>query len=103
MSNNGWSKWQVNTQKSDYRSWTVYRAFLLANGQYIYDDELQYSTLTFPTYVRTDCLDCLLITYWCSEEELLQFLNGSLPPPVISKSSPEARLPLARLTVSDKG
>jgi hypothetical protein len=95
MSNNGWSEWQINTQKSDYRSWTVYRAFLLANGEYVYDDELQYSTDTFRTYVPTNCLDSLQVAYWCSAEELLQFLNGSLPQP--------ARLSSARPTVSDEG
>jgi hypothetical protein len=103
MSNNGWSEWQINTQKSDYRSWTVYRAFLLANGQYVYDDELQYSTTTFPTYVPTTRLDSLQVAYWRSEEELLQFLNGSLPQPAVSTSYPEAHLPCARLTVSDVG
>jgi hypothetical protein len=103
MSGNGWSKWQINTQKSDYRSWTVYRAFLLANGEYVYDNELQYSTLTFPTYVPTNCLDSLQVIHCCSEEELLQFLNGSLPQPAVSRSCPEALLPAARLTVFDKG
>jgi hypothetical protein len=44
----------------------------------------------------------LQVAHWCSEEELLQFLNGSLPQPVDSKRYPEARLPLSRLTAPDE-